>query len=147
MVSEYKIIFSKLADKDKKLLKQAGLEDKTMKLLDIIADNPYQIPPSYEKLRGNLDGLFSRRISLQHRLVYKVYEDTKEVFIVRMWSHYDKVKQVDLWPFFYIIMLYNIYYKVGDNVYYDLTKQEYKKKESEFKKKNIGKTLFTRCIA
>ena len=60
MVSEYKIIFSKLADKDKKLLKQAGLEDKTMKLLDIIADNPYQ--------------------------------DTKEVFIVRMWSHYDKVK-------------------------------------------------------
>lgn len=92
MVSEYKVMFSKLADKDKKLLKQAGLEDKTMKLLDIIADNPYQIPPSYEKLRGNLDGLFSRRISLQHRLVYKVYEDTKEVFIVRMWSHYDKVK-------------------------------------------------------
>ena len=92
MVSEYKIMFSKLADKDKKLLKQAGLEDKTMKLLDIIADNPYQIPQSYEKLRGNLDGLFSRRISLQHRLVYKVYEDTKEVFIVRMWSHYDKVK-------------------------------------------------------
>jgi len=56
MVSGYKIIFSKLADKDKKLLKQAGLEDKTMKLLDIIADNPYQITPSYEKLRGNLGG-------------------------------------------------------------------------------------------
>lgn len=87
MVSGYRIIFSKLVDKDKKLLKQAGLEDKTMKLLDIIADNPYQIPPSYEKLRGNLDGLFSRRISLQHRLVCMVYEDTKEVFIVRIWSH------------------------------------------------------------
>ena len=89
---EYSIIFSKLADKDKKLLKQAGLEDKTINLLDIISENPYQTPPTYEKLKGNLDGLFSRRISLQHRLVYKVYEDTKEIFIVRMWSHYDKVK-------------------------------------------------------
>lgn len=89
---EYKIIFSKLADKDKKLLKQAGLEDKTINLLDIISEDPYQTPPTYEKLKGNLDGLFSRRISLQHRLVYKVYEDTKEIFIVRMWSHYDKAK-------------------------------------------------------
>lgn len=81
---EYKIIFSKLADKDKKLLKQAGLEDKTINLLDIISENPYQTPPTYKKLKGNLDGLFLRRISLQHRLVYKVYEDTKEIFIVRM---------------------------------------------------------------
>lgn len=88
---EYKIIFSKLADKDKKLLKQAGLEEKTINLLDMISENPYQTPPTYEKLKGNLDGLFSRRISLQHRLVYKVYEDTKEIFIIRMWSHYDKV--------------------------------------------------------
>ncbi|MBQ8472387.1 MAG: Txe/YoeB family addiction module toxin [Bacilli bacterium] len=77
-------MFSKLADKDKKLLKQAGLENKTMNLLDIISENPYQTPPTYEKLKGNLDGLFSRRISLQHRVVYKVYEDTKEIFIVRM---------------------------------------------------------------
>ena len=89
---EYKIIFSKLADKDKKLLKQAGLEEKTKNILDMISNNPYQTPPTYERLRGNLEGLFSRRISLQHRLVYKVYEDTKEIFIVRMWSHYDKVK-------------------------------------------------------
>ncbi len=81
---EYKIIFSKLADKDKKLLKQAGLEEKAKSLIDIISENPYQTPPIYEKLRGNLDGLFSRRISLQHRLVYKVYEETKEIFIVRM---------------------------------------------------------------
>lgn len=88
---EYKIVFSQLADKDKKLLKQAGLEEKTKKLLDIIQINPYENPPVYEKLRGNLDGLFSRRISLQHRLVYKVYEDTKEIFIVCMWSHHDKV--------------------------------------------------------
>ena len=89
---EYKIIFSILSDKDKKLLKQAGLEEKTKNLLDMISNNPYQTPPTYERLRGNLEGLFSRRISLQHRLVYKVYEDTKEIFIVRMWSHYDKVK-------------------------------------------------------
>ena len=82
---EYKVIFSKLADKDKKLLKQAELDEKTMKLLDIISENPYQMPPTYEKLKGNLDGLLSRRISLQHRLVYKVYEDEKEVFVVRMW--------------------------------------------------------------
>ena len=87
----YKVIFSKYADKDKKLLKQAGLEEKTKNLIDMISENPYQTPPSYEKLKGNLDGLCSRRISLQHRLVYKVYEETKEVFIVRMWSHYDKV--------------------------------------------------------
>ena len=65
-------------------MKQAGLENKTMNLLDIISENPYQTPPTYEKLKGNLDGLFSRRISLQHRVVYKVYEDTKEIFIVRM---------------------------------------------------------------
>lgn len=87
----YKVIFSKFADKDKKLLKQAGLEEKTKNLIDIISENPYKTPPSYEKLKGNLDGLCSRRISLQHRLVYKVYEETKEIFIVRMWSHYDKV--------------------------------------------------------
>ena len=88
---EYTIIFSKLADKDKKLLKQAGLDEKTMNILDIISKNPYQTPPPYEKLRGELDGLISRRINIQHRLVYKVYEETKEIFIIRMWSHYDKV--------------------------------------------------------
>lgn len=88
---EYKIIFSKLADKDKKLLKQAGLENKTKELLDIISINPYQNPPSYEKLKGNLNGLCSRRISLQHRLVYEIDEEKKEIFILRMWSHYDKL--------------------------------------------------------
>ena len=81
---DYKIIFSKFADKDKKLLKQAGLEEKTINLLDMISENPYQTPPSYEKLKGNLDGLISRRISLQHRLVYKVFEEEKEIFVVRM---------------------------------------------------------------
>ena len=55
-----------------------------MNLLDMISIDPYQTPPTYEKLKGNLDGLFSRRISLQHRLVYKVYEEEKEIFVVRM---------------------------------------------------------------
>ena len=88
----YKIIFSSLADKDKKLLKQAGLEDKTKELIDIISENPYKNPPIYEKLKGNLDGLISRRINIHHRLVYKVYEKEKKIFIVRMWSYYDKIK-------------------------------------------------------
>jgi len=88
---EYKIIFSELADKDKKLLKQAGLENKAKELLDIISMNPYQIPPSYEKLKGNLNGLCSRRMSLQHRLVYEIDEEKKEIFVLRMWSYYDKL--------------------------------------------------------
>ena len=88
---EYKIIFSKFADKDKKLLKQAGLENKAKELLDLIAINPYQTPPTYEKLKGNLNGLCSRRISYQHRLVYEIDESKKEIFILRMWTHYDKL--------------------------------------------------------
>ncbi len=88
---EYKIIFSKLADKDKKLLKQAGLENKTKELLDLISINPYQTPPTYEKLKGNLNGLCSRRISYQHRLVYEIDEVKKEIFVLRMWTHYDKL--------------------------------------------------------
>lgn len=88
---EYKIIFSKLADKDKKLLKQAGLENKTKELLNIIAIHPFQTPPSYERLRGNLANYYSRRISYQHRLVYRVNEIDKEIYVVRMWTHYDKI--------------------------------------------------------
>ena len=74
---EYKIIFSKLADKDKKLLKQAGLEVKTKELLDLIAINPYQTPPTYRKLKGILNGCCSKRISYQHRLVYEINEKKK----------------------------------------------------------------------
>lgn len=88
---KYTIIFSKLADKDKKLLKQAGLEIKAKELLDLISINPYQIPPTYEKLKGNLNGLCSRRISYQHRMVYEINEEKKEIFILRMWTHYSKM--------------------------------------------------------
>lgn len=88
---KYTIKYSKQAEKDKKLLKQAGLEKISKDLLDMISDNPYQTPPYYEKLRGNLNNFFSRRINLKHRLVYKVNEDKHEVVILRMWSHYDKL--------------------------------------------------------
>ena len=85
----YTIRFSKQADKDKKLLKAAGLERKTKELLNIISQNPFQNPPPYEKLVGNLDGLYSRRINIQHRLVYEVIDDST-IFVRRMWTHYEK---------------------------------------------------------
>lgn len=82
------IKFTKNAEKDKKLIKSAGLESKVKKLLNLISENPYKNPPSYEKLVGDLNGYCSRRINLQHRLVYKVYEDIKTVVVHSMWSHY-----------------------------------------------------------
>lgn len=97
----YLIRFSKQADKDKKLLKRAGLDKKAKALLNIIAENPFQSPPPYEGLVGNLSGYYSRRINLQHRLVYhvipeKVIYDDKEyegtIKIDRMWSHYENIK-------------------------------------------------------
>ena len=82
------IKFTKNAEKDKKMIKSAGLESKVKKLLNLISENPYKNPPSYEKLVGDLNGYCSRRINLQHRLVYKVYEDIKTVVVHSMWSHY-----------------------------------------------------------
>ncbi len=91
MVS-YSIYFAKQANKDKKMIKQAGLEVKARSLLNIINNDPFQNPPPYEKLVGNLAGCFSRRINYQHRLVYTVLEDEKAVKVLRMWSHYDGVR-------------------------------------------------------
>ncbi len=97
----YLIRFSKQADKDKKLLKGAGLDKKAKNLLDMLAENPFQNPPPYEGLVGNLSGFYSRRINIQHRLVYQVYDEPVvidgaaykgTVKIVRMWSHYTAVK-------------------------------------------------------
>ena len=88
----YKIIFSHEADKDKKKLKSAGLEGKAKEILNVIAVDPYDKSYSFEKLKGNLDKYFSRRINIQNRLVYSVDEDNKEIFVVRMWSHYDNLK-------------------------------------------------------
>ena len=86
----WQVKFSKEAEKDKKLLKSAGLEERAKKLLNVLSVNPYQVPPSYEKLVGNLKGYYSRRINLQHRVVYKVYDDIKVVVVHAMWTHYEK---------------------------------------------------------
>ena len=88
MVVMWIIKFTKNAEKDKKLIKSAGLEERVKKLLNLIAKNPFQNPPSYEKLVGDLQGYYSRRINLQHRLIYKVYEDINTVVVHSMWSHY-----------------------------------------------------------
>lgn len=97
----YIIRFSKRADKDKKLIKEAELDGKAKFLLHIIAENPFQNPPSYERLVGNLNGYYSRRINLQHRLVYQVYNEPVSIDgieyegtikVARMWSHYDTVR-------------------------------------------------------
>ena len=84
----YQIKLSRQAQKDKKLLKQSGLDQKAIKLLKIIANDPFQTPPPYEKLVGNLQGKYSRRINIQHRILYSVHDQDKIVFIYRMWTHY-----------------------------------------------------------
>ena len=85
----YRVIFSQKANRHKSLLKQSHLDKKAKLLLDILTVNPYQNPPSYEKLVGDLKGVYSRRINHQHRLVYTVDEERKEVFILSMWTHYE----------------------------------------------------------
>lgn len=86
----YSIVYTKAALKDVTKLKAAGLSSKAKALLDVIRENPYQTPPSYEKLVGDLKGLYSRRINVQHRLVYQVYEEEKIVKIISLWSHYER---------------------------------------------------------
>lgn len=85
---EYKILYSKLSLKDAKKLTSANLDKKAKELIEIIKKEPFQNPPPYEKLVGNLNGSYSRRINIQHRLVYEVREDDKVIRISRMWSHY-----------------------------------------------------------
>ncbi len=85
----WKIYFTKHAQKDAKKLKAAGLKKNAEALLDIVKNNPFQNPPPYEKLVGDLSGAFSRRINIQHRLVYQVLKEEKIVKILRMWTHYE----------------------------------------------------------
>lgn len=87
----YEIVYTKTAVKDIPNLKAAHLDDKAKQLIAVIKENPYQSPPSYEKLTGDLQGLYSRRINVQHRLVYEVFEDEKKIKIVSLWTHYDRV--------------------------------------------------------
>ena len=84
----YKVTYSKQALKDAKKLSSASLDKKAKELIELIKNNPFQKPPPYEKLVGNLSGSFSRRINIKHRIVYEVLEDEKLVRISRMWSHY-----------------------------------------------------------
>ena len=85
----WELAFSKAAAKDAKNLAAAGLKEKTQTLLDMLRKNPWQNPPPYEKLVGELAGAYSRRINRQHRLVYRVNEDTHVIDILRMWTHYE----------------------------------------------------------
>lgn len=85
----WRLVFAKAAQKDARKLAEAGLKDKAQALLAILAENPFQNPPPYEKLVGDLAGALSRRINIQHRLVYQVLEEEKAVKVLRMWSHYE----------------------------------------------------------
>ena len=85
---EYKVLYSKQAQKDAKNLTSSNLDKKAKELIEIIKKNPFQNPPPYEKLVGNLSGAYSRRINIKHRIVYEVRESYKTIRILRMWSHY-----------------------------------------------------------
>jgi toxin YoeB len=83
------IVYTKQAQKDAKKILSSNLKSKVLDLLEIIEDNPFQSPPPFEKLVGDLDGAYSRRINIQHRLVYEVIEVEQVIKIIRMWTHYD----------------------------------------------------------
>jgi toxin YoeB len=85
----WRLVFTKQAQKDAKKLTAAGLKQKAEELLAVLATNPYQTPPPFEKLVGDLSGTCSRRINVQHRLVYQVLEEQRVVKLLRLWTHYD----------------------------------------------------------
>lgn len=85
----YKIVLTKQAMKDRRLIAQSGLEKRTKALLAVLAEDPFQNPPPYEKLIGDLSGFYSRRINLQHRLVYSVHPEEQTVKVLRLWTHYE----------------------------------------------------------
>lgn len=85
----WELHYTKLALKDAKKVASSNLKPQVQKLLDILAHDPFQNPPPYEKLIGDLEGAYSRRINIQHRLVYQVYEKEHAVKVIRMWTHYE----------------------------------------------------------
>lgn len=87
----YTILYAKKTKKDIQNLKSANLDDVALKLIDVLKNNPFQNPPPYEKLTGDLKNYYSRRINIQHRLVYQVFQDKNIVKIVSLWSHYEKI--------------------------------------------------------
>ena len=85
----YRIVYTKHAQRDAKKAVRAGLKDQVARVLAVLQENPFQSPPPFEKLLGDLTGAYSRRINLQHRIVYQVFEDAKTVKVIRMWTHYE----------------------------------------------------------
>ncbi|ABY93529.1 MULTISPECIES: Txe/YoeB family addiction module toxin [Clostridia] len=85
----YKLKFSKYALKDAKKLEACGLDKKAKEILKILKENPHQNPPPYEKLKGDLQGKLSRRINIQHRIIYEILEDEHIIKMYRMWTHYE----------------------------------------------------------
>lgn len=85
----WRLVYTKQAQKDAKRLSSSGLRPKAQELLDILAEDPFQKPPSFEKLVGDLSGAYSRRINIQHRLVYQVLEEERVIKVLRLWSHYE----------------------------------------------------------
>jgi len=88
-VSRWRVVFTKQAQRDAKKLSAASLRPKAEKLLLLLAENPFETPPPYEKLLGDLAGAYSRRINIQHRLVYRLDEPQRVVMVIRMWTHYE----------------------------------------------------------
>lgn len=87
-MSDWTLVYSRQAQKDAKKLATSGLKARAQRLLDVITENPFATPPRYEKLVGDLAGCYSRRINIQHRLVYEVLPDQRVVHALRMWTHY-----------------------------------------------------------
>ena len=85
----WKIVYTRQALKDAKKLSASGLREKAEKLLKILRVNPYRTPPPFEKLIGDLAGAYSRRINIQHRIVYQVIDNEKAVKVIRLWTHYE----------------------------------------------------------
>ena len=85
----WRVVFAKQAQKDARKLSSSGLKEKAQLLLAVLAENPFQTPPPYEKLVGDLTGAYSRRINIQHRLVYQVLESEHTVKVLLMWTHYE----------------------------------------------------------
>lgn len=86
---KWKLVYTKQAQKDAKKLSSTGLKSKSIKILEILENDPLQNPPPYEKLVGDLSGAYSRRINIRHRIVYQIIEDERIVKIIRMWTHYE----------------------------------------------------------
>lgn len=86
---KWQVVYAKHAVKDAKKIAASGLKGKAQELLEVLAIDPFQNPPPYEKLVGDLDGTYSRRINIQHRLVYEVFKKERTVRVLRMWSHYE----------------------------------------------------------